>query len=57
MGSDLFNQLLPFLSILKVTFIEKRLKIRMKKRENWMDDLEKVMTVTDKLYRKRVGNL
>ena len=42
-GADLFNALLPYLSIVKVSFLEKRLRLRITKSEKWLDDLEAIM--------------
>jgi len=49
-GADLFNALLPYLSIVKVSFLEKRLRLRITKSEKWLDDLEAIMTLIHKLY-------
>ena len=53
MGSRLFDELIDYISILKVTFIEKKLRISMEKGKNWIDDLEKILKIISKLYKTR----
>ena len=52
-GNDLFNDLLDYLSVIRVSYLEKKLKVRVTKEENWMDDLEHIMEAIHKLYTKR----
>ena len=52
-GNDLFNDLLDYLSVIRVSYLEKKLKVRVTKEENWMDDLEYIMEAIHKLYTKR----
>ena len=51
-GSVLFEALEPYLSKITVTYIHKILKIRLKKEDNWMKDLETIIEVIVSLYRK-----
>lgn len=53
MGSELFDALIDYIDDIKISFINKRLKIRMNKRGKWADDLEKILNKIDKLYLKR----
>lgn len=45
--------LIDYIDDIKISFINKRLKIRMNKRGKWADDLEKILNKIDKLYLKR----
>lgn len=49
-GTELFNDLVPYLSKLKVSFLEKRLRIRLTKGERWLDDLEAVVNLVHTRY-------
>ena len=51
-GSALFECLAPYLSKISVTYIHKVLKIRLKKEDNWMKDLETLVEVIVSLYKK-----
>ena len=51
-GSALFEALAPYLSKLSVTYIHKVLKIRLKKENNWMKDLETVVECIVSIYKK-----
>jgi transcription-repair coupling factor (superfamily II helicase) len=42
-GNLLFETLLPFLSRLKITYKDKRFKMRLEKNKNWIDDLIKLL--------------
>ncbi|MBO4541505.1 MAG: transcription-repair coupling factor, partial [Bacilli bacterium] len=52
-GADLFNELIPMLSTIKVSYLEKKLKIRYTKRKKWLDEVWKILTLIHKLYAKR----
>jgi transcription-repair coupling factor (superfamily II helicase) len=52
-GNDLFNALLAYLSMVKVSFLEKRLRLRISKSDTWLDDLLAIMTLIHKLYLNR----
>ena len=52
-GNELFNAMVPFLNILKVTFLEKQLRLRISKGKDWLNDLEKIVRNIDALYSKR----
>ena len=51
-GSALFEVLAPYLSKISVTYIHKILKIRLKKEDNWMKDLETIIEVIVTIYKK-----
>lgn len=56
MGSDLFDSLIDYIDLLKVTFLNKKLKMRLKKRKDkWLNDLEDILKRTHALYAKRAG--
>ena len=42
-GLDLFNALTPFLHDIQVNFLEKKLRIRLKKNEGWIQKLETIV--------------
>jgi transcription-repair coupling factor (superfamily II helicase) len=49
-GTELFNLIVPYISILKVSFLEKKLRLRMTKRDKWLDDLEGILSLVHTLY-------
>ena len=51
-GSTLFEALSPYLNKISVTYIHKVLKIRLKKADNWMKDLETIIECVVSIYRK-----
>ena len=51
-GSTLFEALESYLSKITVTYIHKVLKIRLKKVDNWMKDLETIIEIIVTIYRK-----
>ena len=51
-GSALFEALEPYLSKITVTYIHKVLKIRLKKEDNWIKDLETIIECIVTIYRK-----
>ncbi len=55
-GSDLFDVLVPFMKLLRVTFVNKQLRIRMRKEGSWLTDLEKVMKIIHKVYLEKTGD-
>lgn len=52
-GVDLFNLLAPYLSFMKVNFVDKKVHIRMMKRRDWIHDIYRLLVVIDKLYFRR----
>jgi transcription-repair coupling factor (superfamily II helicase) len=52
-GNDLFSVMVPYLSLLKVTFLEKQLRLRLSKSKDWLNDLEKIVKSIHALYSKR----
>lgn len=55
-GNELFESLVPYLDLLKVTFIEKRLRIRYTKDKNWLVDLEKILSLIHVTYIRHKEN-
>lgn len=53
-GQQLFEVLAPYLEKIQVSYLKKVLKIRLKKIDNWMKDLETIIECIDVLYNKRV---
>ena len=51
-GSALFEALESYLNKISVTYIHKVLKIRLKKENNWMKDLETIIECVVTIYRK-----
>ena len=51
-GSALFEALSPYLSKITVTYTHKILKIRLKKEDNWIKDLETIIECIVTIYRK-----
>lgn len=55
-GSELFNELVPFLGIIKVSFVDRILRITVKKDENYIYSLEKIMECVHRTYEKNKEN-
>lgn len=51
-GTDLFNALVPYLGMLKVTYVDRKLKFILYEKDNWIDTLEKIMRTTHQTYLK-----
>ena len=51
-GSALFESLEPYISKITVTYIHKVLRIRLKKENNWMKDLETIIECIVTIYKK-----
>ena len=51
-GNHLFECLQPYLDKIVVTYLQKILRIRLKKDGNWIRDLESIVTVIRTLYKK-----
>ena len=51
-GSALFEAIAPYLSKVSVTYIHKVLKVRLKKEDNWMKDLETIIECIVTIYKK-----
>lgn len=54
-GTDLFNELVPFLGTMRVMYVDKRLKFLISKTDNWLGRLEKIMRITHQTYLKKNG--
>lgn len=52
-GNDLFEALVPFLSTLDVSFANRRIRYRMKKKGDWLDTLYQVLKLTDEVFARR----
>ena len=53
---DLFNELAPYLDEIKVNFVDKKVHVRLtKKKDDWIDDLYKILCVIHDLYEKRTS--
>ena len=53
-GNTLFERIVPYLSRVKVSYIQRILKIRMRKAGRWLDDLEDVLMIITELYNESV---
>lgn len=51
-GQALFEAIAPYLSKVSVTYIHKVLKLRLKKEDNWMKDLETIIECIVTIYKK-----
>lgn len=49
-GTDLFENLTPYLGVLRVTFVEKRLKFIIVEQGEWLNVLEKVLRAAHQTY-------
>ena len=49
-GNELFSAIVPYIRIVKVTFLEKKLKIKVTKRDKWVDDIEAILRIIHKVY-------
>lgn len=52
-GTDLFEALTPYLGVLRVMFVDRKLKFILVERENWLNVLEKVLRTTHEIYMSR----
>lgn len=55
-GQRLFEVLSPYLEKIQVSYLKKVLKIRLKKIDNWMKDLETIIECVSALYKKQAKN-
>ena len=51
-GNALFDAVFDLLEIIQITYIQKVIKIRIKKDENWIDTFEKIIDIIVKLSKK-----
>ncbi|MCQ2798450.1 MAG: transcription-repair coupling factor [Bacilli bacterium] len=49
-GNELFSAIVPYIRIVKVTFLDKKLKIKVTKRDKWVDDIESILRIIHKVY-------
>ncbi len=49
MGYELFNALSGYLEIFRMSYLQKKLRLILTKREKWLDDLEHIMTIIHQL--------
>lgn len=52
MGYELFNSLNGYLEIFRMSFLNRKLRLIMTKRDTWLDDLEKILDLIHKLALK-----
>ena len=52
-GQQLFEILAPYIEKIQVSFLKKVLRIRLRKIDNWMKDLETIIECISSLYRKQ----
>ena len=52
MGYELFNALSGYLEIFRMSYLQKRLRLILTKREHWLDDLEHIMAIIHQLALK-----
>ena len=52
LGYELFNALNCYLEIIRVSYLEKKLRLILRKREKWMDDLEKILRLVHQISLK-----
>lgn len=52
-GVGLFNVIVPFLPIVKVNFLEKKVHLRMEKKKDWLKDLDGLLKAIHTLYLER----
>ena len=52
MGYELFNALHGYLSIFRMSFLQRKLRLIMTKREKWIDDLEAILNLIHQLAAK-----
>jgi transcription-repair coupling factor (superfamily II helicase) len=53
-GTELFNALMPFLAIVKVNFLDRKLRLRITKNDSWLSDIEKIVKTIHTLYEKHM---
>ncbi len=49
-GNALFERIMPYLTKVKVSYIQRILKIRIRKSGEWMNDVEELLTIISELY-------
>ena len=54
-GNDLFEVLTPYIDVIKVTYINHVLNLRLTKENNWEETLEKIMSKIVKLYFTKIS--
>ncbi len=52
LGYELFNALNCYLEIIRMSYLEKKLRLILRKREKWMDDLEKILRIVHQIALK-----
>ncbi len=52
-GTELFSVMIPYLQNVKMTYIDKTLKMRFIKTECWMRDLQRILSLIEELYQTR----
>ena len=54
-GNDLFDSLQDYMGFLRVSFVERKLKIMFTKRDGWLKDVLTILKIVHKVYEKRKG--
>ncbi|MFA5421387.1 MAG: transcription-repair coupling factor [Bacilli bacterium] len=49
-GNALFERIVPYLSRVKVSYIQRILKIRLRKSGDWLNELEEILTIISELH-------
>jgi hypothetical protein len=53
-GNALFERIVPYLARVKVSYIQRILKIRLRKVGEWLNDLEELLLIISELYNDSV---
>ena len=54
-GNDLFEALQDYMGYIRVSFVERQLKIMFTKRDGWLKDVLTILKIVHKVYEKRQG--
>jgi transcription-repair coupling factor (superfamily II helicase) len=54
-GVELFDMITPYLADLKISFLEKKLRLRLEKKEGWLSKLEKILSILHELSLRHSG--
>lgn len=52
-GTDLFSAMVPYLSNIRMTYIDKKLKLRYTKSRAWLRDLQNILSIIEELYESK----
>ena len=51
-GNELFEVLVPYLNVLKVSFMNKRVVYKVKKKDDWIQSLYQILKKTHEVYER-----